>query len=75
MANDKTTPPEPPLNVPTMPEMIRLGIVSNPAIEMENLSEEKQIELNAKAHMERIRERRGEREMSGKKSNTSYHQE
>ena len=44
-----------------MPEMMRLGTISNLAIEMENLSEERQSELKAKAQEERRkRQKRGD---------------
>ena len=52
IVDDLAVPPEPPVNIPTLPEMKTLGTVSYLAEELETHTEEKLTEFKNKANEE-----------------------
>ena len=52
IADNLAVPPEPPVNIPPLPEMKTLGTVSDLAEELETHTEEKLTELKNKSHAE-----------------------
>ena len=52
IADALVAPPEPPMNIPTLPEMKTLGTVSDLAEELETYTEDKLTELKNKSNVE-----------------------